>query len=199
MYGILPDFSTYLFRIGPCTLQNMAYNSFQFRNSIFKGFRGVPRSGLSEFKKLQETSKESIKVNDVSQDSFFSACYLLKLPPSPPSWKAPVPQHFGISHIAIYQEFKGLDVSSPGAGGIAENSFTMVMEDLSYAYDDRTDFMRSISSVNTEPFDADQIVSYFGVLSLESWGHILDRFEPRIYGRPTTIVRDARTNGIDIY
>lgn len=145
----MPDFLSYLCRLGPQTQDNLAYNSF--RNAR------INLSSVSAYAKSSE----------LSQPCRFKGCYLLKLPMLTINPGAPISSPFEIAHMAVYCYLGH------------ESSFCAVMEDSTHALNARRMLQcRDRTGPGWRRTALQQRLALcFFVLALTDWNISLDHLE----------------------
>lgn len=150
----MPDFLSYLYRLGPFTQDNLAYNSF--------------RNGRISF-----SCSSAYAGNERRSDSpAFEVCYLLKLPRLTVDTGILISEAFAIAHMAVYCYIE------------RESSTCVVMEDSTHAVDARSTLQSSDrTNPKAWPAWHEHLALYFFILSLRWWNSSLDQLEKLVYNK----------------
>lgn len=168
----MPDFCGYLYRLGPFTQDNLAYNSFRNGRIDFSSGLAYTRSWSSwEQSSYQEYASPS-SLQQPRANRTLEVCYLLKLPRLTIDAGAQISSAFGIAHMAVYC-FLGLN-----------SSLCAVIEDSTHALDTRRTLGQQDERCLLFELELQEHLALrFFIGSLRWWGISLDHLERLVYSK----------------
>ena len=162
----MPDFCSYLYRLGPFTQDNLAYNGFRNGRIDFSSGPAYGRSwrDWNQTSNQEDTGPTSLK--PPREKRILEVCYILKLPRLTTDAGAQITSAFGIAHMAVYC-YLGLN-----------SSLCAVMEDSTHALEThRTPRQLDERHVFSGPELQEHTALSFFIVSLRWWGLALDHLE----------------------
>ena len=124
-FRIMPDFCSYLCRLGPFTQDNLEYNSFRNRKINFSSAPAYGRSWSDWEQSPDQEHADPSSLQQTMGNHTLEVCYLLKLPRLTTDAGTEIAGAFGIAHMAEYCHL-GL-----------KSSLCVIMEDSTHALDTR--------------------------------------------------------------
>lgn len=171
-FRIMPDFCSYLYRLGTFTQDNLAYNSFRNRRIDFSSAPAYGRSWSDWEQSPDQEHADPSSLQQTMANRTLEVCYLLKLPRLTIDAGAKTAGAFEIAHMAVYC-YLGL-----------KSSLCVIMEDSTHGLDTREPLQQQDERrLLFGPDLQEHLALRFFIVSLRWWGISLNHLEKLVYSK----------------